>query len=185
MQVSRTLKTSVALILLALLLLSACARPYHSTPFDALTETPGYLRKGDPLTLNSVEILQQKAIAEGVIMLYRWHKSKTGTDELATTFIGREGSGWRAQSSGSIAFSPFDDFVASYMVGGNITNLTTAYGFGRKGSSVRISWSDELVSLVPLQTNGSFVESRPATLQVRRIELLDASGNVLISRDLP
>lgn len=184
MPASQSMKTSVAPILLLLLLLSACARPYHPTAFDALTETPGYLRKDDPLTLNSVELLQQKEIRAGVIILYRWHKSTPGTDVLATTFVSREGSGWRAQSSGSIAFSPFDDFVVSYTVGGNITNLTTAYGLASKGSGVRISWSDGLVSLVSLQTNGSFLESRPETLQVRRVELLGESGNVLISRDL-
>ncbi len=69
-----------------------------------------------------------------------------------------KGMGWRAQSSGSTSYSKSDDFVASYAVGGNITDLTTAYGISKKGNSVRIEWSDGQIDIVPIE-DGAFILS--------------------------
>jgi hypothetical protein len=43
---------------------------------------------------------------------------------------------------------------------------------------VRITWSDGIVSQVPLQ-NSSFLAARPEKLQVERVELLDTDDTVL------
>ncbi len=174
------------------LALSACSRrPYHPTPLDALTELPGYLISTDYYDRNSVQVLQQKAIAGGLVILYRWQtyeSIKTNTYCLAVTFVTPEGDGWRAQSSGfagsenhRCTISRSDGFVAEYTIGGNITDLTTVFGLSDRGDNVRVEWSDGAVSIVPIQ-NGTFLESRPEILQVRRIQLLDAQGDVLMSR---
>lgn len=175
------------------LILSACSgRSYHATPLDALTEFPGYLVSTDYYDKDSVRVLQQKTVAGGLVILYRWqtHESvKTKTYCLAATFVTPAGNGWRAQSSGFIgsenhrcSISDSDGFVAEYTVGGNITDLTTVFGLSNRGSAVRIQWSDGTVSTTTLE-NGTFLEARPQTLQVRRIQLLDANGNILESKE--
>ncbi|MBI3242850.1 MAG: hypothetical protein HYZ49_11205 [Chloroflexi bacterium] len=161
-------------------------RPYHSTSTEALTEFPGYLTKE---SLNSVEILQQENVADGLVLLYRY-PSPVGTVSngycVATTFVTEEqNNSWRSQSASRIGcgenYPYIDDFMAMYTVGGNITDLTTAYGFSNRGDEVRIEWSDGLVDVVTLQ-NGAFLNSRPQILQVQRIELLDKNGEVLESK---
>lgn len=175
-------------ILVVLLLTSAC-RPYHRTSLEALTEFPGYLEKADAFTMSSVQVLQQQKTADGLVLLYRWQTSesvKNKTFCLATTFVTSEGNGWRAQSSGSVGRSDSGQcsipethgFVAAYTVGGNITDLTTAYGISDRGNAVRIEWSDGLVVTAPLQSS-AFLAIRPAILQVRLIGLLDSNGNIL------
>ncbi len=175
------------------LILSACSgRPYHATPLDALTEFPGYLISPDYYIKDSVRVLQQKAVAGGVVILYRWqtHESvKTKTYCLAATFVTSEGNGWRAQSSGfagsenkRCSISEANGFIAEYTVGGNITELTTVFGLNDRGDHVRVEWSDGTVSSVPIQ-NGAFLESRAKTLQVRRVQVLDAHGNILVSKE--
>jgi hypothetical protein len=168
------------------LLLSGCAwwRPYHPTPLDALTEFPGYMNQDN---LAFVELLQEENVAGGLVLLYRYplYKPDTASNEhcVATTFVTEEQRNrWRSQSASKIGCGenyPYaEGFMATYTVGGNITDLTTAYGFSNYGSQTRISWSDGVIDLVPIQ-NGTFLKSRPQTLQVRSIELLDVDGEVL------
>jgi hypothetical protein len=173
-----------------MLLATGCGwfRPFHPTPLDALTESPGYLINPDHYIADSVVALQRQEVAGGLVLLYRWQTRQSqsaGTYCVAATFVTPAGKGWRAQSSGSLgrAFSsgcqiPPDTFAAGYTVGANITSLTTAYGLAPRGDAVRIEWSDGQIDVVSPE-NGSFLLSRPETLAVRRIELLGADGQVL------
>ncbi len=177
--------------ILLCVLLSACSlRPFHPTPVDALTEIPGMVvgSLNDP---SSLQVLQQQEVAGGTVLLYRWQRTAAqpgNTFCLAATFVTPEGRGWRAQSSGffsdgasghpTCTFTTTSDFSAGYYVGGNITDLTTAYGWSTRGSHVRIIWSDGVVSQIPIHNN-SFLEARPETLQVERIELRDTNDTVL------
>lgn len=175
-------------ILYPWLLTVACLgwRPYHATATEALTEFPGYLTKE---SLNSVEILQQENVADGLVLLYRYPSLVSADSNeycAATTFVTEEqNNSWRSQSASQIGcgenYPYIDGFMAMYTVGGNITDLTTAYGFSNRGNEVRIDWSDGLVEIVTLQ-NGAFLKSRPQILQVQRIELLDKNGEVLESK---
>lgn len=168
---------------LSLVILLAACRPYHSTPSDALREFPGYLENADPTTLNAIHVLQQEDIAGGIVMLYAVPTSTSDTYLLARTFLTQEISGgWRAQASGNTFYTNTDAFIAAYTVGGNITPLTSAYGIGRMGAGVRIEWSDGQTTTASIQ-NGIFLQSRPETLQVKRIDLLDETGNVLASEE--
>ncbi len=157
---------------------SACS-PYNPTPYDALTEFPGFLTKEN---LASVTVLQQEAVADGLVLLYRYQPDlDVGEYCLATTFVTQEkNGGWRAQSASGLGCGNnlSGRFLATFTVGGNITELTTAYGLSKDGSQVRIQWSDGTVSVVPL-INNVFLKSRPAILQVDRIDLLDADDTVL------
>lgn len=172
------------LIILSLaLIISGCSfwRPFHPTPLDALTEFPGYLSEAN---LSLAQVLRQEKIAGGLVLLYRYPLKKEKKSCFATTFVTQEkNGGWRAQSASRIGCNatPVNEFMAIYTVGGNITALTTAYGLSHFGHEVRIEWSDGLVESVPLE-DGTFLKSRPATLQVEKIELLNADGEVVETR---
>jgi hypothetical protein len=181
-------------------LITGCGlgRPFHSTPLEALTESPGELVRPELYDADSVVILQRQEIAGGLVLLYRWQTPPSQEKSaycLATTFVTPEGAGWRAQASGFIADRyprqppllgceiPSGRFVAGWSVGGNVARLTTAYGLAPPdGAAVRITWSDGQVDSVSLK-NSSFLLARPDTLQVQRIELLDADGKVLESQE--
>ena len=182
----------MTVLLASLLSTSACdCRSYFDTPLEALTERPGLcsfsLREGvPPPPPESVEILQREEIAGGIVLIYRLPlDGTTGDHVLARTFVTHEsgllGSGWQAQSSCQVVFVDSDTFVAGWCPGGNVTALTTAYGITYGDETVRVEWSDGRIDTLAVQ-DGSFVQSRPVTLQVRRIELLDASGAVLQSK---
>jgi hypothetical protein len=161
-------------------------RPYHPTPIDALTEFPGYIHLA---VTDSVEVLQSETIAGGHVILYRFPLRSPYPAQasycLATTFVTQERSGsWRSQSASRIGCydAPLnsDRFAATYTIGGNVTDLTTVYGFSGKGSQVRIEWSDGLVDIVPF-SNNTFLKSRPERLLVNQVALLDIDANVLES----
>lgn len=172
-------------------------RPFHPSPLEALTESPGELIHSDFYLSDSVAVLQSYEVAGGQVLLYRWQNQASQAAHtycLAATLVAPEGSGWRAQSTGFVSNEyprrpplfgceiAVDDFLPSYFVGGNITPLTTAYGLSSAGVSVRITWSDGQIDEAPIK-NGSFLLARPATLQVLRVELLDSQGQVLESED--
>jgi hypothetical protein len=177
--------------LLLCVLLSACSlRQFHPTPVDALIEISGMVvgSLNDP---SSLQVLQQQEVAGGTVLLYRWQRTATqlsNTFCLVATFVTHEGRGWRAQSSGffsdgasgrpTCTFTTTSDFRVGYYVEGNITALTTAYRWRTHGSHVHITWSDGVVSQIPVH-NQSFLESQPETLQVERIELRDTNDTVL------
>lgn len=170
------------LFVLGLLFLISACRPGPSTPFDALFEFPSTLEGADAALKNSVQVLAEEEVAGGLVILYSMPSKETGGRTLRRTFVTPEGRGWRAQASGSIGYSDSDDFVAAQTVGGNITDLTTAYGISDKGDNVRIEWSDGQIDIVPI-VDGVFLLSRPDTLAVRLVELLDSSGKVLESTE--
>lgn len=180
----------IHLFVFVCLLVAACSRPFHATPADALTEFPGMLA-GSLNNHSSLHILQHQDVAKGMVLLYRWQRtdrSSTNTFCVAATFVTPEGRGWRAQSSSYFGeepsgrarctFTTRSGFEVSYLPSGNITDLTAAYGLSNRGSHVRITWSDGVVSQVPLQ-NRSFLAARPEKLQVERVELLDTDDTVL------
>lgn len=179
-------KRLTPLVLIIWLVVSACSweRAYHATPLEALTEFPGYLTKEN---LGSALILQEEAVAGGLVLLYLYPSDEAGPTSsancLATTFVTQErNGGWRPQSAGRIGCGKevFAEggFTATYTVGGNITELTTAYGLSEQGHQVNIEWSDGTATVVPV-IDGAFLRSRPETLQVQRMELLDRDGAIL------
>jgi hypothetical protein len=176
------IKYVIQLFILALPIFISACRPYHPTPFDALTEWPGKLDGADSTVLESVQVLKEEEVAGGLVILYSIPSKESGEYVLVSTFVTPEGSGWRAQSSGWKDYSISDDFVASGIAGGNITDLTTMSGISNKGETVRIEWSDGQIDIVPIEA-GSFIFSRPETLTFRRVELLDGNGSVLESNE--
>ncbi len=171
----------VVFLLILGLIISACLEQYHATSQDALIELPEYLAKANAVSKDSIKILRQEEVAGGLVILYRWQKPewiKSRTYGLARAFVAPDGRGWRTQASSYITFSDDDNFVAAYTTGNSITPLTTAYGLSDKGDKTRVTWSDGQISTASLQGN-AFVKSRPENIQVRSIEVLNASGQVL------
>jgi hypothetical protein len=176
----------ISLIASIMLSASSCGwiKSLHPTPLDALTEFPGYISKAD---LGSMRLLQQIEVAGGIVILYR-HLDRQdrfeGVEQLFVTFVTPEGAGWQAQASGGCGIPASGGFVACYAVGGNVTPLTSAYGLSREGSRARIYWADDETHETGLADNGSFLLSRPASVQVERIEVLDENGQVLAIQEL-
>jgi hypothetical protein len=176
-----TTKTQLLYLLVVLTITSlsvACGRQetFHATPLVALTEFPGYV---NAQTVESVVVLQEEMVAGGLVLLYQFSDSaqpagRTARHCLATTFVTQErNGGWRAQSASKLGCGRLNEqgFSAMFTVGGNVTDLTTAYGWSQEGDRVRIEWSDGRVDLVPI-VNNTFLLSRPETLQVNRFDLL-------------
>ena len=190
--VSRTM-CFAALLWLA----TACGgwlRPFHPTPLDALTEFAGYLTDADGYVETSVEVPQQRQVANGQILLYRWQaplSKETDTCCAAVTFVAPihtlRGKGWGAQSSILLGGRrtgntvecnlPANAFVAGRMVVDNRPNVTVACGFA-SGDRVRIDWSDGQSDTVSIDSD-SFLLARSGRVQVRRFELLNSVGDVL------
>ena len=120
-------------------------------------------------------------------LLYLYPSDEAGPTSsancLATTFVTQErNGGWRPQSAGQMACGEEifaeDVFTAAYTVGGNVTELTTAYGRSTQGEQVHIEWSDGMISIIPV-VNGTFLNSRPEILQVQQVSLLNSDGTLL------
>jgi hypothetical protein len=165
---------------------TGCAwfQPYYATPIEALTEFPGYLTETKTAL---VDVLAQEKVAGGIVLLYKFPAPSHEASGycIATTFVTqKDGGSWRAQSGSRLGcgvnYLEMGDFVAAYTVGGNVTELTTVYGVGQ-GHQVRIEWSDGQESTVFL-ANGVFLQSRPDTLQVERVELLNEVGEILAAQ---
>jgi len=84
-----------------LLLPAACTLdPIRETPRDALTDFPG---KVHPNNHDSVRILQQRTVTDGVVLFYRWQTDAAAAAETfcaASAFVTYGASGWQAQSGG-------------------------------------------------------------------------------------
>lgn len=185
-----TTKTRLLYLLVVLTITSlsvACGRQetFHATPLAALTEFPGYV---SVQTVESVVVLQEEKVADGLLLLYQFPDSaqpagRTARHCLATTFVTQERhGGWRAQAASKLGCGRLSEqgFSAMFTVGGNVTDLTTAYGWSQEGDQVRIEWSDGQVDLVPL-VNNTFLLSRSETLQANQFDLLHRDGTVLES----
>ncbi len=178
-------KRLILLMLTIWLVVRACSwgGAYHATPLEALTEFPGYLTKE---SLGSASILQEEVVADGLVLLYLYPSDGVGpmssVNCLATTFVIQERNGsWRPQSAGRACAEEIfteDIFTAFYTVGGNVTELTTAYGRSTQGEQVHIEWSDGMISVIPV-VNDTFLNSRPEILQVRQVSLLNSDGMLL------
>ncbi|MFO7536486.1 MAG: hypothetical protein R6X32_00320 [Chloroflexota bacterium] len=151
----------------------------------ALTEFPGYV---SAQTVEFVTVLQEEMVADGLVLLYQFPDSTqpaghTARHCLATTFVTQEQhGGWRAQSASKLGCSRLNeqDFSAMFTVGGNVTDLTTAYGWSQEGDRVQVEWSDKRIDLVSLVDN-TFLLSRAETVPVNQIQLLHQDGTVLDS----
>jgi hypothetical protein len=144
-------------------------QPFHATPLDALTEFPGHW----PTDRAFASVLQQQRVAEGVVMLYKhpdYSTERMSDHCLSVTFVTPEDRGWRAQSSGSMCgLSDTIDFGVAYTSGGNVTALTSVYGFSQRGHTVRMTWSNGQVDTTPVR-DGSFLLASPETLRLRRVD---------------
>lgn len=171
-----------SLLFICLFSLSGCTSSGHPNSLAALTEFPGFVGQAP---LDEVTILQEEAVPNGVVLLYRYPQLKPNVAEdcLAVTFVSQAADGlWQAQSAAALGCNSSSEimstFQAAYTIGGNIQELSTAYGVSPVGYSVKISWQDGQKTTVTL-TNQSFVSSRPGVLPVQKIELLDEQGVVL------
>lgn len=168
-------------ILVILIALTTCS-PKHPTPQIALTEFPGYLSKENS---SSLTILQQEEIADGLVLFYRYQPNLEKNRYCwVQTFVSQgKLSGWQAQSGSQLICTAAvqQEFLATFTIGGNITDLSTAYGMGTTGVAVRIYWSDGIISDTPLIDN-VFLKSRPVVLPVKKIDFIAADGTVLASK---
>lgn len=185
-----------------LLLITGCVRPFHPTPLDALTEFPGQLEDREEYVEESVEVLQEREVAGGMVLLYRWQSPQSqnaGTYCMADTFVRPcltlRGRGWQPgtsmllhqknEVSGEEKCSiPADAFVVGYIVrdDNQTSRFTTVSGFSQHGVSVSIVWSDGQEDSAPLE-NSSFLIIRSGEHELRRIELLDADGSVIATEE--
>jgi hypothetical protein len=162
-------------------------RPYHPTAVAALQEFPGYLAG---LERGAYQVLRTEHVTGGQVLLYRWRAADDASGDtwhLARTYVTpvQHGlrRGWRAQASGATTFHAADTFVAAYAVGGNVRPLSSAFGLAQEGRHVRVQWADGRTDDLAIE-DGNFLLSRPETVQVTRIELLDAEQDVLRAKDL-
>lgn len=163
------------------------------TKLAALRDFPGKLGSLSEKDIQTVQVLQQTMVADGVSILYYWKQSGEITSNLAVTFLTPYCNGWRAQSTGFIendkvlylsdVISEDTPFTPAYYTGGNVRPLTTFYGISGKGAQVRVIWSDDLISYVAIQ-KGSFLQVRMTNVQVRQVDLLDREGNIIASENL-
>jgi hypothetical protein len=169
--------------------LSACLATQAPTPQDALKEFPGYLQSATMYVPDSVTILQEQAIDQGVVLLYRWQSPASARQELyclAGSVVGKDLRGWRVESSAALdeiyreplfgCAAPLNDgLIVGYGTGGSRTDLTFVFGVSAQGSQVRVHWADGQIDTVPL-VDGSFLITRSTRTGVERVEALDASG---------
>ncbi len=173
-----------------LLLPAACTLdPIRETPRDALTDFPG---KVHPNNHDSVRILQQRTVTDGVVLFYRWQTDAAAAAETfcaASAFVTYGASGWQAQSGGyfvgDTVSQPACDLdnpislKASYYYAGQTTRFTIVYGLSDMGEHVRITWSDATTHVVPL-AQGAFLLTRKGISEPLRIEVLDATGTPVV-----
>lgn len=171
-----------SLLFICLFSLSSCTSSGHPDSLSALTEFPGFVGQAP---LEEVVILQEEFVPNGVVLLYRYPHLIPNTPEdcVAVTFVSQAADGlWHAQSAARLGCNAPSEilvtFSAAYTIGGNIQELSTAYGVSPVGQAVKISWQDGQTTTVTL-TNHSFVSSRPGVIPVQKIELLDEQGVVL------
>lgn len=167
---------------IGLFCLMGCTSAGHPNSLMALTEFPGFVGQAP---LDDVTILQEQFVPNGVVLLYRYPHLIPNTPEdcVAVTFVSQTADGlWQSQSAARLGCDVpseiLSTFQAAYTIGGNIQELSTAYGVSPVGQAVKISWQDGQMTTVTL-TNHSFVSSRPGVIPVQKIELLDEQGVVL------
>jgi hypothetical protein len=96
-----TLKTFF-LCFTCLFYLMGCTSSGHPNSLAALTEFPGFVGQAP---LAEVTILQEEAVPNGVVLLYRYPhlKPNVAEDCLAVTFVSQAAAGlWQAQSAASL-----------------------------------------------------------------------------------
>lgn len=176
-----------------------------STPIDAGREwfvPQDSAGKPDRRIPDGARILAQQDVAPGKrIILYAWRFTDTtpptalmvaplGIQETySRTFPWEPRVGWHpAGVAGRWATLPVGDefYVGSLPAGFNGLSepVATVWGLSRRGVQVRVTWSDGLVTLAPLQ-QVAFLQTRPdpnypqqldQRLSVRTVELLDDTG---------
>ena len=198
---------------LLLVLTSNVAAGWFSpnTPLDAGREwfvPQDAAGKPDHQVPDNAQILAEQPITpDKRIMLYAWRWSSTSAPTALTVVpLGIQRTrmrllpwaprpGWHpAGVAGRPASLPTgDEFVAGSLpagFNGLEEPVATAWGLSARGSAVRITWSDGVVTLAPLR-NKAFLQTRPdpnypqhlnQRLNVRRVELLDAQGSAIAIR---
>ncbi len=206
--------TVLLLILAGWLALTITTRTApHNTLLDAGRE--GFVPKdslGKPdLGPDRARILAQQEVAPGkMLLLYAWPPSTDmPTDHLSVIPIGVQETtirafpwqprlGWHfAGVAGRPATLPRgDDFYAGALPAGFSgvdEPVSTAWGLSKRGAQVRITWSDGVVTLAPLQQE-TYLVTRPdpnyrtnpaLRLHVRKTELLDTDDKILAYHDFP
>lgn len=170
-----------------ILLLVACTLdPIRENPQDALTIPPGRVH---PNYRDSIQILQQQTIDNGIVLLYRWQTDAAATAAtfcIASAFLSYGAAGWQVESGGNFVGDTVSEpacnlahpilLKASYYYAGQTTTFTMIYGLSDSGKNVRITWSDFQTSVVPVD-QGTFLVPREGEFMPQRIEVLDDSGN--------
>lgn len=172
-------------ILCTLIILSAaCTATPRSNPPATLQAAVAGTELLTDTDISTIEVLQEKTMDDGQVMLYRWTNDAEQVCLSAaymTTINGR----WQTHDTLSAGCHTNSDFVAAYTGNSHIESPfgsirhTTAYGSSSDGHAVRIVWSDGQVTYLPLD-KGTFLETRDGRWVVERVELLDRDNNVLL-----
>lgn len=177
----------LVVLCLTISIVGCSTSPYAATESFALKEWPGGLSDEH---FDSYQLLLEQEISEGKVLFYAHGSNQAPTNSLCATvtFLTPTYRGWTAQASGNPLGCRADypnpkEFLAAYTIGGNVTPISSVFGFVHHGETLQIVWSDDVVSKTPVQ-NGYFLFARPVNLSPKRVELLDANGNILEVKEM-
>jgi len=137
--------------------------------------------------LDGVKTLQERPFGTGQIALYTWENEQGATCFVAAYLTTINGQ-WQTHDTAATDCQPANQLIAAHTGNSDIDapfgppRHTMVYGHSPLGTAVRIVWGDGMVSHVPLQ-DGAFLEARDGKWPVERIELLDASNNIIQLED--
>lgn len=172
-------------------ILTACgARNLYDTEIEALQNFPGYLNDQNAASLailSRVDIPAGEATGEypGAVLLYTYEgirSNEQGQTCLAVTFLSQRNVHWRAESSGKLgcdaAYARPQTISLSYLIGGNIRDLTTVFGLAPGAHSAHVQWADGLETRAPI-VDGALLLARTESIAPHTVRLEDAAGNAL------
>ncbi|MGE5617943.1 MAG: hypothetical protein ACM3US_01650 [Sphingomonadaceae bacterium] len=129
-------------------------------------------------------------MAAGIVAVRRWkphyYDAAGPANYYSANLVVQGRFGWRVECRASTTLGRVESgFAAGRMRGDSVAPVSYGYGVSDRGSGVRVEWEDGRVDTEALHPNGSFLVVRDAAVEVERVELLDADGGVLESKEWP
>ncbi|MFT5193671.1 MAG: hypothetical protein ACI9EW_000077 [Cellvibrionaceae bacterium] len=178
-------KTTYFSIILIAFMLTACL-PTTNEPPATIQAVADHVEALNSVTADQIHVLQDQSYGSGRIMLYEWYSENEHC--LGSSYITSLNGNWQISDTLSLPCQQPVEFLAGYtdvsVIEANLgaPRQTVAFGTSQLGSVVRIIWADGLVEQVPLEA-GSFLAVRAGRFQIERVELIDASGNLITIED--
>lgn len=199
LKINRTgLNRGISLALLAALVLSGCATMLNFTPERAVVQeilSPGW--GGVQVDPDSVQVLQTQMLGETALVLVQFEGLRTETGQQDTClhlfaatkskqgWLSRGGGGGCSPAGGTQPAEAGLSVSMGQHTGGDL-NYSEVDGlvFAPDIESVKVTWADGETQDVEV-VNGSYLALRPGGHQLKRLEGLDSTGEVVYTYEEP